>query len=528
VSVVDKAYQALSDFNLWIKVQVGDPLSMADIPALIELRLSYVVENWSEIANLISQRVSSYSDTNRLKQESLKFEGLVELLRVGKTSRPSATRLLERYFTVFDVLLVDDIPTSRVEEDLVSAEKSRVDLWNKRDIIRIRELMASGRDAIADRIGGSDEDYNRIYERSALPQLLNKLPEYIELMLQFQVSIDSATLVLANSRGVFGSTATVDPFAFARANANNPNIDIRTFKSGRLTRLNYGESLQTLAKRTMGDPERWIEISIANGLKPPYIDEIGVRLPLIVNANKNIFNIAKLHTDGTPNLDRIYIGQIIILSSDIEKVPDQRVVVNFRQIPVSGEILVEVDGEADLDKYKKIDNAVVRVYQKNTINSNFFVLIPSSEEPPPEINNEVPWFLRSSKRDEKAAGVDILVDDSGDLVFGADQDLVLSYGVSNALQALKILMSTEKASMQKHPTYGLTAVTGNKNTKAADLKQTLTEDIAQQVMSDDRFDRLDYLDVQYLDGASGFRVRLGVILSGGGSNVIPISFNVSA
>jgi hypothetical protein len=394
----------------------------------------------------------------------------------------------------------------------------------------MRNLLVAGRDAVADSIGATDETYNDIYNRSALPQLLNKSISEISISYNFQEGIFAIDAILANET-VLNSTAYLDPFAFTRANANNPEIDINTYSSGRLAKLNYRESLQTLASRTMGDETRWLEIAIANGLKPPYIDEVGTKISLISNARGDTVNIAATDSFAVSNKEKLYINQIVILQSDIESIPDQRVVVSIKEIPISGELAIQLSGERDLDKYKSSDNAYIRVFKPNTINSNFYVLIPSTEEPVSGLNKPVPWFLRSKGQDEKNAGVDLMLKDDGDLFLGDAGDLKLSYGADNALQALKILMSTPLGALNQHPEYGIPETVGTKNVDPEGLKSTIAENISRKVTSDPRFDRLEYLTVEYLSkgssGPAGYMVSVGVVLAGGAGNVIPISFSVN-
>jgi hypothetical protein len=292
--------------------------------------------------------------------------------------------------------------------------------------------------------------------------------------------------------------------------------------------LNYGESLRTLAYRTMGDSEKWIEIAIANGLKPPYIDEIGESMYIIANAKGNTINISKIDANGIANKEKFYVNQIVILQSDTYKNPDQRLVVNIREIPISGELVIELDGESDLDKYKKIDNSYVRVYKPNTINSNFYILIPSTEEAPQKIKED-PWFLKSKSEDEKRAGIDLLLNSDCDLVFSPLGEISLSYGLDNANQAIKILMNTLQGNLVKYLDYGMPITVGDKNTSQDEIKRQLSEEISRQIGNDSRFDRLDYLSVEYigaLDSPSAYRIIIGVVLAGG-STVIPISFSVN-
>src|SRR5690606_33345440 len=145
-------------------------------------------------------------------------------------------------------------------------------------------------------------------------------------MLTVQEGIKSVDYILAN---YFANEAAIDPFALARANADNPDINIDQYSSGRLVKLEYGEDLQSLAYKHLGDADRWIDIAIANGLKPPYLDEVGERIPLIANGDGNQINLSGTDINGNLNIDKLYINQVIFIKSDIEVSADQRKIINL-------------------------------------------------------------------------------------------------------------------------------------------------------------------------------------------------------
>jgi hypothetical protein len=533
MDAVTKAYSALSDLSLWLKLKNNDQLKLSDMPILISLRLEYIFENWRQIKTQIMRYSDSYEDVARLTKELDLFDEFVSSTRdqsVSIKQNINNQTLISKYYTVFDNIYVNDIAVSPIEQKLIDSEKKRVSSFTKTSFVDMRNNLIAGRDAVADTIGGTDATYNEVYKRGSLPQLLSKSIGDIVFSYQFQNGVFTIDAVLANET-LLNSTAYIDPFAFARANANNPDIDIRSYASGTLTRLNYGESLQTLASRTMGDADRWLEIAIANGLKPPYIDEVGDKIQLIANGKDNTINIAGVDALGRLNKDKIFINQIVILQSNTNTQPDQRVIESIKEIPVSGELVIQLSGESNLDQYLTEDQANIRVFLKNTVNSNFYVLIPSDTPLPTTLNKPEPWFLRSKSEDEKNAGVDILIGDGGDIVFTPSGDLKLSYGVDNALQALKILLATEAGSLSRHPEYGVLTPVGSKNFNIDQIKRFIAESIANQVLNDSRFERLDNLTVEYLgskgSSASGYLISLGVVLAGGGNTVIPISFSVN-
>lgn len=533
MDAINTAYTAYSDLNLWIKVQTDDSFALSDIPAILTSRLQYIVENWSTYRPLIEARIEDSFDPSRMLEELTAFDDFVAFSNTQPKSMllmVSGSSLLSSYYTVVDQMFLTDLPTSQKEQDIIDSEVNRILLFNKNKFLTLRKQLVDGRDAIADTIGATDTTYNSIYNRSPLPQLLSRSIVDLKSCSIFQLGVDTIDSVLANET-LINSVAMIDPFAFARANANNPEIDIRSYASGTLIKFNYGETMQLLAQRTMGDPDRWIEIATANGLKPPYIDEVGEKIMLKSSGSGDQIVIPSVNQQGEITKEKVYLNQIVILRSDVENLPDQRVILNIREIPISGDLVLQLNGESDLEKYKPLDNAYIQIFKKSTINSNFFVLIPSNDPLPPKLNKPDPWFLRSKSQDEKNAGVDLLLNTDGDIQFTSSGDIKLAYGVENALQAVKILVSTAENTLVRHSDYGIVDVVGQINSSQERIKETVSESIARQILRDSRFNRLDYLTVEYLGSGptapSGYKVSLGVVLAGSDNTVIPISFGLN-
>lgn len=526
-----KAFSGSADLSLWLKIRGGDQLKLSDMPEIIPLRWVYFRDNWEFIKADITKLIPKYNDPDFLNAQIDAFSDFITKQRhSAKQLNPFSDGIIyNRYYAIFDNITIDAINLTNDEQAIIDARIAVVQAYSKNDFLRIKRELIDYRDRIADIAGLNDPTYNHVYDKSSIPPQIAASNVEANMMVSVQENIGVVDFVLAN---LFAVDAAIDPFALARANANNPEISIGQYKSGRLVRINYGEDLEGLANRYLGNPDKWIDIAIANGLKPPYIDEVGVKLQLLSNGQGSQINIGPTDINGNLNIDHFYINQVILISSSVQVFPEQRTITDIRQIPVSNEIILELDGEPDLNKYKVSDSASIRVFAANTINSSFYVLIPSEEPLDNSRQEEVPWFLAKSAADEKRAGIDLAINDSGDLNFSTNGDLKLSYGLDNAIQAMRLKIVTELGSLRYHKDFGLVNIIGNKNQNLDELKALLVESLTNQIDIDSRFDRIESLDIRYLVGDSSnnavaaMNITMAVRLAGG-STVIPISFTVA-
>lgn len=526
----ENSIDSLSKLDLWFKVKQNQDLYLSDIPEIIRLRWVYFRDNWPFLKETYIALVPAYDNPDKLRSEIDSFDRFLESQRNSKTNKNpfDDQNIIYRYYSIFDNTLIDSVSTTYEEREIVNSKVSYIKSLTRKDFLEIRADLEAERDAIADKVNLSDDDYNRVFNRSSQAARVSAKNKDINSMYEIMQAIKSINLILANYFSL--EAATVDPFALAKANANNPDIDIASYASGNLVKLGYGEDLKSLAKRTLGDPNKWIDIAIANGLKPPYIDEVGQKIPLISNGRNNQINLGPTLA-GTPIIDKLYVGQSVLLQSSVQTFPEQRKVQSIRQVPISGEILIELEGAQDLDKYKLADNANIRIYKPNTANSSVFVLIPSQDPLQDTTKSETPWFLKSSDTVEKRQKVDLSIDDKGDLNLNSNSDLQLTYGIENSIQAIKLKLSVEVGELVHHPTYGLDPIAGNSNQDLQRLRNILVDSIVRNIQGDERFSGIDRLDVEYVTNidsktVTAFSITLIVKLAGS-DGLVPITFSVN-
>ena len=528
--MAENVYGGVADINLYLKIKAGDDYVLADFPELLPYRWIWFRDNWQFLSKTLVNKLNTLPNPSLLKQQIDDLTQYIDLQRFARANvNPFDGReFFYKFYLVWEQIPVESAPISALEQAIIDKEVTRVSMFSKNDFVTIKKQIIKLRDQASDLSSGEDASYNSTFHRSSLPAYLTPSIDDQNNQLQYQNMIKTIDFILANQYSV--TRSLIDPFALAKANANNPEIDIQTYQSGNLVRLNYGEDLRGLANRYLGSPDKWIDIAIANGLKPPYIDEVGVRLPLRANGSKNLVNISKTDSSGNLNKDRFFINQVVVLQSDTQTFPDQRIVINIKEVPVSGELIIELNGEDDLDRYKIAENANIRVFAPNTVNSQFFVLIPSTTPLDEAPALETPWFLRTSGEDEKRMKIDLALNDDMDLSLTSSNDLTLSYGLGNAIQAMKLKLLVELGELQRHPEFGFITVLGQTNRNPDQTKATMVESLNRQVEADPRFDRIESINIDYFgsgqQGPTGYAISMEVRLAGG-SKTIPISFSVN-
>ena len=520
-------FQSSANLTLWFKIRSGDSLNLADVPEIIPLRWTYFRDAWPKLKmRLAATAVSNFDpDYFYAVLEDLDAFIIQQRTALADNNPFLGSSIYYRFYPIFDSVPIEQISLTSEEKRLLASKKAVVQAFSKNDFLRIKLDLTEYRDHLSDVVGLGDPDYDRIYSRGTVVSQLTPSIVDLNLMLVLHDQLAAVNFVIAN---LFAVDTGIDPFALARQNADNPDLAIGQYASGYLVKLHYGEDLQALATRYLKDPNKWLDIAVANGLREPYIDEVGEVVPLLSNGRGSQINIRSTNGSGESSINKLYVGQLVLIQSDFLQFPSQRSITGIKEAPVSGEIILTLSGASDLDAYLLVHHANIRIFKPNTVNSSQFVLIPTPAPLDNPRKDEVPWFMTGAQADEKKAKIDIAVGEDGSMQFTSNGDIALSYGLANAIQAVKLKLMTERGSNRYHQKFGIVNVVGTPQRDNSDIKNILIEAVSAQINADARFDRVESLNVgRTQSDAVSYDINLVVRLAGSGT-LLPISFTVAA
>jgi hypothetical protein len=274
----------------------------------------------------------------------------------------------------------------------------------------------------------------------------------------------------------------------------------------------YGYTLEQLAAQYLGSPDRWVEIAALNGLRSPYVDEIGWTQHLLVNGAAN-----RITVEPSGNY---YAGQPVWISSNDQR-REKRRITQVDRLGVT-QMVLTLDGTSDLERFTTQANAQVHAFLPDTINSLQYIYIPSTEP-----TDEQDWRTKDIPGVDKfdplirSAGIDLLLDTGGDLVITTSGSTRLALGLARLIQRVRIVMSTVPGSVLRHPEFGLGVKHGT-STADVDVKALLSS--ARKFFSDDQsFSGIDYASIR--KSGNNLRMTMGVGIAGT-SKTVPISIDV--
>jgi hypothetical protein len=498
------------------------PLTAADLPLNLarDLKASVLTaQGLKNIGSQISAGVSEEWDEAKAEFDSLAQEAGTSQTGSGQLSNTSAALdgahvansifdHPEDHFEVMDQLKPSELDLPPALQSKISTERTRVRTMTRLDFEKARDQVLSATVSFADAVGAGSSTYTSTYRRPQASATRAATPDDFETLFALnQLSMELNRLAATSSARE--SVTTVDAVA---GMASAAGIAFVKPVSKFAVPFPYGSTLEQLAAQYLGDPNRWHEIAVLNGLRQPFVDEEGFDLPLLTNGRDN-----QITVDDALNL---FVGQLVWLSSS-ETSRTQRRITNIDQAS-DGMVLLTLDGDEDLDRFTVAGASTLHAFLPDTVNSQQLIYIPSDKEPSGDdfLTKAIPGL---NEYDSLIAigGVDLLLTQDNDLVITDDGDNPLAIGLTNIVQQVRVAISTPRGSLLHHLSYGF-GISAGMSTADVDAK-TVLEGLQSMFGGDPTFSGVSSVAISKVGPALRIAMSVGIA---GLNQTIPVSVDI--
>lgn len=490
---IEKAlFTPLREVSLALKDAAAVVITAADLPANIVKDFKKGVIELANISTVPGAIGSAFSNLPKdLEREFQSFSENASKLSVstskGETGAgnllhgPSTRNLPDRFNTgnpiskIFDNSndffgIMSKISPTNIKLDpqvqrKIRDEISRVKTFTRKDFEQKRDQVAGVMIDFAQSVGQGSETFNRTF--GIVPRINANVREATDLDFEILFNLNQALLEL-NRLCVSDNIdpAKLDAIDFIGGLARKSGIAFTRPVSKFLAPMLYGHTLEEVSKQYLGTPDRWHEIAALNGLREPYVDEVGFDRLLLTNGVTNQIQIS--------DASNLYVGQAVYISS-LTVARENRRITGIQQISDTI-FIVTLSGDADLDKFTLAAHSGIHAYLPDTVNSQMSIYIPSQDQ----INEEdfktkqIPGinYFDSLVR---VGGISILLGPTNDIVLTPYGSSKYVYGLNNIIQKTKIALSTPKGALLHHPDYGLPVQPGlsTADVNAKDILQSI-------------------------------------------------------
>lgn len=526
-SDVNRPLEVLRQTVLLVKDLAGVGAAAADLPFQIQKDYSSSIkaslDTLKETIGVTSSDPTVRNAMKKISESTAKNEGLSnEAVRMGQLGKTAAQNQSidpannvfsspERNFNLMNLVPVSSMQLSPAQQAVVDAAIEDAQSITVDDLKSYRAVIQELALQLSNNFGSGSAFYNQVYGRPAPKERIQPmtLDEYDILNVLYETMQAYDILTATTSIDDRNKQTNMD---YVAGLADGADIQFNVPNSKIQVPVPFGLTMEEIAARYLGDPQRWLEIATLNNLRSPYIDENGFQYPLLSNAT------GRQITVGSD--ENLYVGQRIVLRSATQ-VPSARRILGIDRLSDTS-FLLTLDGEANLDNFITADQAYLQAYLPGTVNSQQKIFIPSDLQIPQDPSIVIP----SSTASDPLVGlskVDWLLTDNGDVAVNSFGDLRFAAGMTNIIQALKIKIGTPRGSSLLNPNFGL-GIKPGLMTSDVDVR-AIYDNIAQMIEEDPRFQALESLQIQ-LNGPK-LTINMAVSLAGQ-QGVFPLTFQLAA
>ena len=527
-SDVEAPLDALRQTALLVKDLAGVVITAADLPFELAADYKSAIAAFISDINLGNAARSSSSSTavigpiRAIKASAASNEGLsLDAINSGQLGAAAAHAQSidpalsvlsnpQANYGLMDTVKVNSLSLTTAQKNAVNQVVQNARTITVDDLKRHRATVQELTLQLSNSFGANDARYSKIYGKAAPTKRAQAitLDEYDILKKLYDV-LQCYDILTATTK--IDDRHFENSMAYVSGLAQDSGIAFSIPNSKIQLPVPFGATIEGIARRYLGNPERWLEIATLNNLRAPYIDENGFKLSLLSNATGRQITVN--------SQNNLFVGQRVLVNSANQS-PSPRVILNIDRLS-STSYLLTLDGLANLDGYTVASVAYLQAYLPGTVNSQQKIFIPSSESLA-SLPNIVPPPSTSGDPLVGLSKVDFLLTETGDLAINSFGDFRLASGITNLIQAIRIKLATPKGSIPHHLEFGLGLKSGIPT--SAVNTQDIYKTINKLVKQDSRFSGLTSLQV-VLTGPT-LTINMGVRIANN-RGVYPLSFTLT-
>jgi hypothetical protein len=426
-----------------VKDTLGVALTAADLPVNLARDLKEAVLTAKDLKNIGKKIAASVSakgdqaaaDFSAFAQESgLATTGSahVSLTAAALDGAHPVNKIFdhpEDHFEIMDAIRPAELNLPPTLQRKINAERTKARNLSRLDFEQARDKVQATVSTFSDAIGAGSSTFSATYGRPVVKTTRKPTSDDFEVLFALnQLGMELNRLAATSTPQE--SITTMDAVA---GMASAAGIAFRKPASKFAVPFPYGSTLEQLAGQYLGDPNRWHEIAVLNGLRQPFVDEEGFDLALLTNGRE--------HQVTVSDASNLFVGQLVWLSSS-ETARTQRRITQIDQA-TPGMVLLTLDGDGDLDRFTTEGLSTLHAFLPDTVNSQQLIYIPSDQEPSGDdfLTKSIPGV---NQFDDLIAvgGVDLLLTQDGDLAITDDGDCRLAIGLTNIIQQVRTAIAT--------------------------------------------------------------------------------------
>ena len=501
-------FNVLNDLDIASKLSRRN-FTLANFQPIAENRWLWIYQNWASL-NLRFQKISAGNEDLQAKYDQ--FVNFIDSYTLGNRVNPFASAVnFINAASLLDLIPLSELSLTPDESSFRDKEASRVAAFQINDYQSMIDFLRKEEAVIAQALGMGDDDAKKLTGVGTGTKQREPTIQDLIFINQYDLIIQYIQSIIINLQAAVGRPPNV-----LKETQKATNVALVTNYVSSTTRP-FEISLEHMAKRYMGTPDRWMELITVNNLQTPFVDESGTKFTLLAPAGSN----SAVIPDDLK--DSVGVGVKIKIGSH-KYAEEARIIEKIVFNKNSNSMVFFLSGDQNLTKFKPAEGGYIRIYKPQTTRRGEFLIIPSTSVSKFSSSIKTPSSDELRRLDAALLnfGVDLYINDiTDDIEFAPDGSFKLAGGTVNVKQAALNALRTVRGELPWHSAYGVNANVGGRFFGTNDELLIFGQLLRNTLLRDPRYQKV--LISQLKTTGTGISIGLQVTIAGT-DQAIPLAF----